>query len=165
MLIRIPRGFGAISGTLALIVAQACAPAPPTGTTADSAAAAAFLALIDATPDAERYCLAVGNPAFYRDPGAPGVPSDVDPSPALLALARQGRARDGAPLAPASTCERASGNARVEISHLLPLGDTLVHVTAMAGSRAGRFLYSCRVVRRRGMWMPAAPCRRDGIVD
>jgi hypothetical protein len=140
----------------------------PVGTTADSAAAAGFRALIAATPGAARYCLAIGNPPFYRDPGAPGVPSSLDASEPLLALVAQGRPRGAPPLAPASACERepAPSAARIEISHLLPLGETAVHITATASSREERLLYACRVVRPRGgEWVAAEPCRRVGIID
>jgi hypothetical protein len=157
---------------VALLAGQACTAAapspPPTGTAADSAAAAGFRALIAATPGARRYCLAVGNPAYYHEPGAAGVPASVDASPRLLALVASGRPPGAPPLVAASDCarDRPADAAGIEIDHLLPLGDSAVYVTATAGSRAGSFAYDCRVRRRRpgGRWV-SAPCRQVGIFD
>jgi hypothetical protein len=66
------------------------APSPPSGTTADSAAAAGFNALIATAPGAARYCLGIGNRAIYQDPTS-GVPTSFDASLSLLALVDAGR--------------------------------------------------------------------------
>jgi hypothetical protein len=143
------------------------APSPPSGTTADSAAAAGFHALIATAPGAARYCLAIGNPAIYRDPTS-GVPTSFDASPSLLALVDAGRPPAAAPLAGLSACGSngpSASDAEIVISHLLPLGDDVVHITATVMSRDGDYDYACRVQRRRAHWSAAQPCRLTGMSD
>jgi hypothetical protein len=149
-------------------VLPGCAAPPLAASAADSTAAAGFRALVAATPGVATYCLAFGSPDFHQD-SISSAKKSYDASSAVLALLDGGTSADTVLFRPRSECERRhqAGAAMLWISHLLPLADSSVHVTATAYSPSSRLAYACRVRRVSGSvgWGTAAPCEVTGIID